>query len=149
MFFPRCARFSPSFRLVCVANCFFDRAIFIPLVKSFFRPSTVDKGAHAREHKGKSKHNKHFNRTEYAFRKSKSLIDRILTQARRPGLASLSFLVFAVLYVFTNEVSLRAAKTVSRRLKRLTSKVERGRELGEEDFKGLQGWRWGVLELTA
>ncbi|KAA8632488.1 hypothetical protein SMACR_03071 [Sordaria macrospora] len=120
-------------------------AIFIPLVKSFFRPSTVDKGAHAREHKHKRGHN----RTEYAFRKSKSLIDRILTQARRPGLASLSFLVFAVLYVFTNEVSLRAAKTVSRRLKRLTAKVERGRELGEEDFKGLQGWRWGVLELTA
>ncbi|KAK1780228.1 hypothetical protein QBC45DRAFT_409421 [Copromyces sp. CBS 386.78] len=117
-------------------------AIFIPLVKSFFRPSTVDKGAHARE-------SSHHNRTAYAFRKSKSLIDRILTQARRPGLASLSFLVFAVLYVFTNEVSLRAAKTASRRLKRLTAKVERGRELAEEDLKALQGWRWGVLELTA
>lgn len=116
-------------------------AIFIPIVKSFFRPTSVDKGAHARDHPR--------NRTEYAFRKSKSLINRILSQARRPGLASLSFLVFAVLYVFTNEVSLRAARTVSRRLKRLTAKVERGRELGEEDFRGLQGWRWGVLELTA
>ncbi|KAJ4385044.1 hypothetical protein N0V85_008303, partial [Neurospora sp. IMI 360204] len=78
-------------------------AIFIPLVKSFFRPSTVDKGAHARDHAR--------NRTEYAFRKSKTLLNRILSQARRPGLASLSFLVFAVLYVFTNEVSLRAART--------------------------------------
>ncbi|KAK3487505.1 uncharacterized protein B0T23DRAFT_455681 [Neurospora hispaniola] len=120
-------------------------AIFIPLVKSFFRPSSVDRGAHAREHRGERSHN----RTEYAFRKSKSLINRILSQARRPGLASLSFLVFAVLYVFTNEVSLRAARTVSRRLKRLTAKVERGRELGEDDFRGLNGWRWGVLELTA
>lgn len=140
----RCARFSPSSSRP-KTNKESNSAIFIPLVKSFFRPSSVNRGAHAREHRGERSHN----RTEYAFRKSKSLINRILSQARRPGLASLSFLVFAVLYVFTNEVSLRAARTVSRRLKRLTAKVERGRELGEDDFRGLNGWRWGVLELTA
>jgi cob(I)alamin adenosyltransferase len=51
-----------------------------------------------------------------------------------------------VLYVFQNEVALRVARTVARRLKRLEAKVEEGREeLTEADVKLLQGWRWRVL----
>jgi hypothetical protein len=54
--------------------------------------------------------------------------------------------VFAVLYVFTNEVSLRVAKTMYKRINRLMAKVEGGREeLSEDDIKTLQGWRWRVL----
>lgn len=57
----------------------------------------------------------------------------------------MAFFVFAVLYVFQNEVSLRVGRTVTKRLKKLTSKVEAGEEVGEEDLKLLQGWRWRVL----
>jgi hypothetical protein len=54
--------------------------------------------------------------------------------------------VLSVLYVFQNEVSLRVARTVSKRLKKLVGKVERGDEgLSEEDMKTLNGWRWRVL----
>lgn len=88
------------------------------------------------------------NSTEYAFRKSKSLITRILGAVRSSfgGLASVTFFVFAVLYVFQNEVSLRVAKTVSKRLKRLHAKVERGdQEITQADLKLLRGWRWRIL----
>lgn len=88
------------------------------------------------------------NSTEYAFRKSKSLITRILSAVRSSfgGLASVTFFVFAVLYVFQNEVSLRVAKTVSKRLKRLHAKVERGdQEITQADLKLLRGWRWRIL----
>jgi hypothetical protein len=54
--------------------------------------------------------------------------------------------VFAVLYVFQNEVELRVARTVGKRLRRLVARVEDGREeLTEDDVKLLQGWRWRVL----
>jgi hypothetical protein len=54
--------------------------------------------------------------------------------------------VFAVLYIFQNEVSLRVARTVRRRLRRLVAKVEQGREaLTDDDVKMLRGWRWRVL----
>ncbi|KAI7779556.1 hypothetical protein LA080_000745 [Diaporthe eres] len=88
------------------------------------------------------------NSTEYAFQKSKSLITRILGAVRSSfgGLASVTFFVFAVLYVFQNEVSLRVAKTVSKRLKRLYAKVERGeQEITQADLKLLRGWRWRIL----
>jgi hypothetical protein len=86
------------------------------------------------------------NRTEYAFRKSKGLLSRILASVRRPGLGSLAFFVFAVLYTFSNEVSLRVAKTVSKRLRRLVAKIEDGgEELAEHDVKTLEGWRWRIL----
>jgi hypothetical protein len=50
------------------------------------------------------------------------------------------------MYVFQNEVTLRVARTVAKRLKKLSSKVERGEEdLSEDDLKLLQGWRWNVL----
>ncbi|KKY35250.1 hypothetical protein UCDDA912_g04795 [Diaporthe ampelina] len=88
------------------------------------------------------------NSTEYAFRKSKSLITRILGAVRSSfgGLASVAFFVFAVLYVFQNEVSLRVAKTVSKRLRRLQAKVERGdQEITQADLKLLRGWRWRII----
>ena len=64
----------------------------------------------------------------------------------KSGLASVAFFVFAVLYVFQNEVALRVAKTVSKRLKRLRDKVERGEEeISEKDVELLKGWRWRIL----
>ncbi|KAK0665203.1 hypothetical protein QBC41DRAFT_283428 [Cercophora samala] len=114
---------------------------FIPLVKKLFRRPSSEK---------KSK-----TRTEYAFIKSKSLLGRILaaTHGHRPGLTTVTFFVFAVLYIFSNEVSLRVAKTASKRLKKLVNKVENtsnGRDgdvLKDDDIKLLSGWRWRVLEF--
>ncbi|KAK3324509.1 hypothetical protein B0T19DRAFT_231569 [Cercophora scortea] len=110
-------------------------ASFIPIVKALFR---------------RPKHEKESsNSTEYAFKKSKSLISRVLEATRRPGIATVAFLVFAVLYVFQNEVALRAARSVSKRLKKLTAKVERGDEdINEDDLKLLEGWRWRVLQWS-
>jgi hypothetical protein len=107
-------------------------AAIIPAVRKVFRRSADDEAA---------------NDTEYAFRKSKSLIARILDSTHgKSGLASVAFFVLAVLYVFQSEVSLRVARTVSKRLKKLAAKVERGDEgVGEEDMKTLSGWRWRVL----
>jgi hypothetical protein len=54
--------------------------------------------------------------------------------------------VFAVLYVFQNEVSLRVARTLSKRLERIAAKIEDGREeVTEDDVRLLQGWRWRVV----
>ncbi|KAI1413858.1 hypothetical protein F5Y13DRAFT_24314 [Hypoxylon sp. FL1857] len=107
-------------------------ASFIPAVRRIFRRSSKDKEA---------------NDTEYAFRRSKSLIGRILDSVHgKSKFASVAFFVLAILYVFESEVSLRVARTVSKRLKRLMAKVERGDEgLGEDDLKVLKGWRWRVL----
>ncbi|KAK3903110.1 hypothetical protein C8A05DRAFT_43591 [Staphylotrichum tortipilum] len=111
-------------------------ASIIPLVKKLFRRRSDDDDTSA-------------NRTEYAFKKSKGLVARILASTHRPGLGTLAFLVFAVLYVFQNEVSLRVARTVGRRLKRLVAKVEDGREeLTDDDVKALRGWRWRVLSWS-
>ncbi|POS76717.1 hypothetical protein DHEL01_v204888 [Diaporthe helianthi] len=111
-----------------------QRAVIIPAVKAVWnRP---------RHHSESS------NNTEYAFLKSKSLIARILNAVRSSfgGLASVTFFVFAVLYVFQNEVSLRVAKSMSKRLKRLHAKVERGdQEITQADLKILCGWRWRIL----
>lgn len=87
------------------------------------------------------------NDTEYAFSKSKTLVARILDSFHSPsGLAGVAFFVFAVLYVFQNEVSLRVARTVSKRLKRLSAQVEREEgEIGERELSILSGWRWRVL----
>lgn len=61
-------------------------------------------------------------------------------------LASVAFFVLSILYVFESEVSLRVARTVSKRLKRLMAKVERADPgIGEDDMKVLKGWRWRVL----
>ncbi|KAL7629786.1 hypothetical protein AAE478_001309 [Parahypoxylon ruwenzoriense] len=107
-------------------------ASFIPAVRRVFRRSSKDNEA---------------NDTEYAFKRSKSLVARILDSVRgKSKLASVAFFVLATLYVFQSEVSLRVARTVSKRLKRLVAKVERGDQgLGEDDMKVLNGWRWRVL----
>ena len=123
------AHLPPANHVLCVCVS----ASFIPLVKRLFRRPRHDDDESS-------------NRTEYAFKKSKSLVARILAATHRPGLGTVAFFVFAVLYVFQNEVSLRVARTVSKRLKRLVAKVEDGREeLTEGDVKMLQGWRWRVL----
>ncbi|KAK0643910.1 hypothetical protein B0T16DRAFT_416845 [Cercophora newfieldiana] len=107
-------------------------ATFIPAVRTIFRRPRDERDS--------------ANDTEYAFRRSKSLISRILSSATRPGFATLAFFVFAVMYVFQNEVTLRIARTVAKRLKKLSSKVERGEEeINEEDMKLLKGWRWNIL----
>ncbi|KAL2189388.1 hypothetical protein L209DRAFT_777008 [Thermothelomyces heterothallicus CBS 203.75] len=108
-------------------------ASIIPLVKRLFR-------------RRRGEDDDSSNRTEYAFKKSRNLVSRILATTNRPGLGTVAFFVFAVLYIFQNEVTLRVARTVSKRLKRLAAKVEDGREeLTEHDVKVLQGWRWRVL----
>ncbi|KAK3934840.1 hypothetical protein QBC46DRAFT_398840 [Diplogelasinospora grovesii] len=110
-------------------------ATFIPAIKAIFRKPRGEKNDD-----GSS------NNTEYAFRKSKNLIARIMGYTRRPGLATVAFFVFAVLYVFQNEVTLRVARTVHKRLKRLSAKVEEGREeIDEKDLEMLRGWRWRIL----
>lgn len=87
------------------------------------------------------------NDTEYAFRKSKTLIARIKSSLPgRGALAAVAFFVFAVLYVFQNEVSLRVGRTLSRRLKRLSARIESGQgDILEDDMRLLRGWRWRVL----
>ncbi|KAI2619136.1 hypothetical protein GGR54DRAFT_640071 [Hypoxylon sp. NC1633] len=107
-------------------------ATFIPAVRRIFRRSSKDNES---------------NDTEYAFERSKSLIARIMGSVHgKSKLASVAFFVMAVLYVFQSEVSLRVARTMSKRLKRLMAKVERGDQgLGDDDMKVLNGWRWRVL----
>ncbi|WYZ44881.1 hypothetical protein EsH8_VIII_000197 [Colletotrichum jinshuiense] len=111
-------------------------ATFIPAVKRIFRRPSSEKNEVQAS-----------NSTEYAFSRSKALVSRIKDSVLgRNSFASIAFFVFAVLYVFTNEVSLQVAKTVSKRLKRLSAKIERGdSEVVEQDMKLLEGWRWRVL----
>lgn len=60
--------------------------------------------------------------------------------------ARIAFLVCAVLYVFSNEVTLRVARTVQKRLRKLTARIERGDvDIDERDLRLLEGWRWRVL----
>jgi hypothetical protein len=62
------------------------------------------------------------------------------------GFATFAFIVLAVLYVFTNEVQLQVAKTLVKRLKRLSGKVEMDQEeITEKDMELLRGWRWRVI----
>lgn len=113
-----------------------SRASLIPAVRAIWRRPSSDLESS--------------NDTEYAFKKSKSLISRILNSVQGlEKLASFTFFIFAVVYVFQNEVSLRVAKTVSKRLKQLSVKIERGEEgITEKDVKLLRGWRWRVLLLN-
>ena len=110
------------------------RGTFIPGVKRLFRRPEEDRTVAA-------------NDTEYAFARSKTLVARILDSVHgKSGLASVAFFVFAVLYVFQSEVSLRVAKTVAKRLKRLRDRIERGDEdIAEKDVELLKGWRWRIL----
>ncbi|KAI8956543.1 hypothetical protein F5Y11DRAFT_165596 [Daldinia sp. FL1419] len=107
-------------------------ASFVPAVRRVFHRSPKDKES---------------NDTEYAFKRSKGLIARILDSVHgKDKLASVAFFVLAILYVFQSEVSMRVARTVSKRLKKLMAKIERGNQgLGDDDLKLLKGWRWRVL----
>jgi hypothetical protein len=112
-----------------------NRASFIPAVRRFWRRGSDEESLQSS------------NDTEYAFRRSKTLLSRINeTVFGRGGLASFSFLVFAVLYVFQNEVSLRVAKTIQKRIKKLCTRIENGEtDVAEQDMKILEGWRWRIL----
>ncbi|KAI0482036.1 hypothetical protein GGR56DRAFT_166225 [Xylariaceae sp. FL0804] len=127
-------------------------ASLIPLVRKLFRRKSSSSSSS--DHAATTD-------TEHAFRRSQSLIARILGSVRRGAgaggrLAAVAAFVLAVLYVFTAEVSLRVARTVSRRLRRLSARVERGAGGGggsgggddglrEDDLRVLDGWRWRVL----
>lgn len=87
------------------------------------------------------------NDTEYAFRRSKGLLSHMRDAVLgRGGFARIAFFVFAVLYVFQNEVTLQVAKTMHKRIRRLTERVERGDpDIDDKDMRVLEGWRWRVL----
>ncbi|ORY59534.1 uncharacterized protein BCR38DRAFT_444806 [Pseudomassariella vexata] len=108
----------------------------IPAVRKIFRRSADDTESS--------------NDTEYAFKRSKSLIERILDSVNGKGtFASVAFFVLAIMYVFQSEVSLRVARTVQKRLKRLSARIEAGDGmLGEADMDVFRGWRWRVLMWT-
>jgi hypothetical protein len=112
-----------------------NSASFIPLVRRIFRRGDDEASLAAS------------NDTEYAFNKSKGLLDYIKEGVLGNGsFAKIAFFVFAVLYVFQNEVSLRVARTMHKRIKRLVARVEMGdTELDERDIKILDGWRWRIL----
>lgn len=109
------------------------RASLIPVVRRFFRRPADDEQSS--------------NDTEYAFRRSKSIIRRILDTIRNnSALASVAVLVLSVMYVFQAEVALRVARTVSKRLKRLIARIEIGDEaIVDKDMDMFNGWRWRVL----
>ncbi|OAR05820.1 hypothetical protein LLEC1_06724 [Akanthomyces lecanii] len=110
-------------------------ASFIPLVRRIFRRGSNDDADAAS------------NDTEYAFQKSKNILSRVTNSIFGVGkLASIGFFVFAVLYIFQNEVSLRVARTTQKRLKQLSDRVQEGDiTLSERDMRVLEGWRWRVL----
>lgn len=73
-------------------------------------------------------------------------IPTFLTTPTSRNLALVTVYTLAFLYTAQNEVSIRVARVVSRRLKRLMTKIERGEEIvTDEDLNSLQGWRWRVL----
>ncbi|KAG5979412.1 hypothetical protein E4U55_005188 [Claviceps digitariae] len=110
-------------------------AAFIPVVRKIFRRGS-DEESHVSS-----------NDTEYAFRRSKGLLSGMKNAILGGGaFAKIALFVFAVLYVFQNEVTIRVARTLNKRLKRLTERVERGDDdLGEADLRVLDGWRWRVI----
>jgi hypothetical protein len=109
-------------------------AMFIPAIRKIFRRGSDEESLQSS------------NDTEYAFRRSQGLLSRIRDSVfGKGGLAGMAFFVFAVLYVFQNEVSLRVARTIQKRIKKLSARIERGEGVEETDMKVLEGWRWRVL----
>lgn len=114
------------------------RASLIPALRAIFRKPPHDQDSATD--------------TEYAFHKSKSLMRRILDLGGHSlrKLATWSLIVFAAVYVFQNEVKLRVARTMAKKLKHLGIRVARSGEAGgvgvtEEDVRLLDNWRWRVL----
>ncbi|OAA35254.1 hypothetical protein BBO_08856 [Beauveria brongniartii RCEF 3172] len=110
-------------------------ASFIPLVRRIFRRSNDEDSKVAS------------NDTEYAFQRSRNILTRIKDSVFGVGrLASIGFFVFAVLYIFQNEVSLRVARTTHKRIKQLSDRIMAGDDtLEERDLRVLGGWRWRIL----
>ncbi|KAG6110193.1 hypothetical protein E4U13_005483 [Claviceps humidiphila] len=110
-------------------------AALIPAVRQIFRRGS-DEDSHVSS-----------NDTEYAFRRSKGLLSGIRRAILGGGaFAKIAMFVFAVLYVFQNEVTIRVARTLNKRLKGLTERVERGDEdVSEADLRIFDGWRWRVV----
>ncbi|XWW98855.1 hypothetical protein V2A60_006858 [Cordyceps javanica] len=110
-------------------------ASFIPLVRRIFRRND-DEGSKVAS-----------NDTEYAFHRSKNILARIKDSVFGVGrLASIAFFVFAALYIFQNEVSLRVAKTTQKRIRQLSDRIHEGDyTLEERDLRVLEGWRWRIL----
>jgi hypothetical protein len=62
------------------------------------------------------------------------------------AIALVTVYTLAFLYTAQNEVSVRVARAVSRRLKQLISKIDKGEEIvTDEDLNFLEGWRWKIL----
>ncbi|KAG5918470.1 hypothetical protein E4U42_006841 [Claviceps africana] len=110
-------------------------AAFIPAVRKIFRRGSDEESRVSS------------NDTEYAFRRSKRLLSGLKHGlAGRGAFAMIALFVLAVLYVFQNEVTIRVARTLNKRLKSLTERVERGDDqVGEADLRVLDGWRWRVI----
>ncbi|TWU79070.1 hypothetical protein ED733_008638 [Metarhizium rileyi] len=110
-------------------------AAFIPAVRSIFRRNSDEESQLSS------------NDTEYAFRKSKGLLSGIKKAMLGGGiLAKVAVFVFAILYVFQNEVTIRVAKTLNKRLKKLTERMGSGDpNVDESDLRAFDGWRWRVL----
>lgn len=85
--------------------------------------------------------------TEHAFRRAAALAARIRAAVLGEGAAAqAALLVLAVLCVFQNEVTLRAARAAQRRVRRLAERLQRGDVDGAAaDAVVLEGWRWRVL----
>lgn len=103
-----------------------------------------------RRRKGEANEYGASNNTELAFRKSKGLVDRILDSMSvgKGALASIAFFVLAAMYVFQNEIALRSARTVAKRMKRLCGRLEAGEsQLRGDEIDILEGWRWRVISM--
>ncbi|KAK0385648.1 hypothetical protein NLU13_6825 [Sarocladium strictum] len=110
-------------------------ASFVPLVRRIFRRNDDEESQVSA------------NDTEYAWRRATNLLARIRDSILGKGsLASIAFFVFAVLYVFQNEVKLRVARTLRKRVRKLCARIEAGDEtVGDEDLKVFDGWRWRIV----
>ncbi|KHN99353.1 uncharacterized protein MAM_03051 [Metarhizium album ARSEF 1941] len=110
-------------------------AAFIPAVRKIFRRNSDEESQLSS------------NDTEYAFRKSKGLLSGIKRAILGGGvLAKVAFFVFAILYVFQNEVTIRVARTLNKRLRMLAERLEAGDpDMNEGDLRVFDGWRWRVL----
>lgn len=83
------------------------------------------------------------------------MVTRILDGLRRMGWTATIFMfVLAALYVFQAEVTIRIARTIHKRLKKLLIKMEEGERLPgndsmvvmeSRDLECLRGWRWRIL----
>lgn len=110
-------------------------ATFIPFLRKIFR-------------RGKDRESRlSSNDTEYAFRRTKKFLKILKNNVMGKGsIASVGMFVFAVLYLFQSEVTIRVAKTLQKRIKKLNARLESGdADVDDKDLKLLQGWRWRVL----